>query len=294
MRAGNADLVVRVSRYLTVLKQRLITGFVLAFLLVWSIFNLSNDYFAILTAVFVIQGAWEWARMANVTAMWQRVLVVLLVSSIILILWNSIESTPYLAEIIFSIAVVWWLLCGFWVFKNPQGIKLSSQFFLIKVLIGVVVLVPAWLALVSLHAITLNGPSYVLFILLLTAVADSGAYFSGKRWGSRKLAPRVSPGKTWEGVWGAVVLVAIYSIVGGTLLLDLEPYKLLLFIPLCLVVLSFSILGDLFESMIKRQAGIKDSGQILPGHGGVLDRIDSITAAAPVFVVGLSILEMVK
>ena len=276
------------------LKQRLITGFVLAFLLVWSIFNLSNDYFAVLTAVFVIQGAWEWTRLASVSAIWQRLLIVLLVSSIILMLWYSIESTPYLADVVFSIAVFWWLLCGFWVFKNPQGITLSSQFFLIKVLIGVVVLVPAWLALVSLHAKTLNGPSYVLFILLLTAVADSGAYFSGKRWGSRKLAPRISPGKTWEGVWGAVVLVAIYSIVGGTLLLDLEPYKLLLFIPLCLVILSFSILGDLFESMIKRQAGVKDSGQILPGHGGVLDRIDSITAAAPVFVAGLSILEMVK
>jgi len=276
------------------LKQRLITGFVLSGLLIWSIFNLSNDYFAILTAVFVIQGAWEWARLVNVSALWQRVFIVLFVSSIILALWYSLGKYPYLADVVFSIAVLWWLLCGLWVFKYSQRITLSSQAFLIKLLIGVVVLVPAWLALVSLHAKTLNGPSYVLFILLLTAVADIGAYFAGKRWGARKLAPRISPGKTWEGVWGAVVIVAIYSIAGGTLLLDLGPDKLLFFIPLCLVILSFSILGDLFESMIKRQAGMKDSGQILPGHGGVLDRIDSITAAAPVFVAGLLLLEMIK
>ena len=126
------------------------------------------------------------------------------------------------------------------------------------------------------------GSCYVLYLILIVWFADSGAYFAGKRWGQRKLADKVSPGKTLEGVAGALLMSSIVSLA----YLFLESMSFL-FMLLCLFTVIVSILGDLFESLFKRQAGIKDSGQILPGHGGILDRIDSLTSAAPIFVMGL-------
>jgi phosphatidate cytidylyltransferase len=155
------------------------------------------------------------------------------------------------------------------------------------------VLVPAWCALVVLHGgilhTTTPGPYYVIVLLMLIAVADTSAYFGGRRWGKKKLAPQVSPGKTWEGVFAAFVGVGICTTFGASLLGYTEQGWLqgLLFMMFSVVTAAFSIVGDLAESMFKRHAGVKDSGNLLPGHGGVLDRIDSVTAAAPVFVLGL-------
>src|SRR5690606_17335644 len=134
--------------------------------------------------------------------------------------------------------------------------------------------------LVRLHE---HGPAVMLFLLLLVVAADVGAYFAGRRFGRNKLAPRVSPGKTWEGVIGGLLGAALIALAGGAWFgVPLVP-----FVALCVVAVLASIVGDLTESLFKRHAGVKDSGTLLPGHGGVLDRVDSVTAAAPVFLIGL-------
>lgn len=148
-----------------------------------------------------------------------------------------------------------------------------------------------WLAIVALHGNGADGPRTVLFLLVLVWVADSGAYLAGRRWGRRKLAPGLSPGKTWEGVLGAGVGALVLG--AGWSLFYRYPFGLALaFVTLCVSTVVVSVVGDLFESWMKRGCGVKDSGSIFPGHGGLLDRIDSLTAAAPWFVGGLSLLNL--
>jgi phosphatidate cytidylyltransferase len=149
------------------------------------------------------------------------------------------------------------------------------------------VLVPAWLALVVLHE---HAPQLVLLLILLVVAADVGAYFGGRKFGRHKLAPAVSPGKTWEGVAGGLV-AAMLMATAGIYWLHLTPLP---FFALSALVVVASIVGDLTESMFKRHAGLKDSGSLLPGHGGVLDRVDSVTAAAPFFLIGLERLGLLQ
>ncbi|MGB4876542.1 MAG: phosphatidate cytidylyltransferase, partial [Candidatus Competibacter sp.] len=140
-----------------------------------------------------------------------------------------------------------------------------------------------WAALMALRAD--YGPRSVVFLLLLVWAADIGAYFAGRRWGRRKLAPAISPGKTWEGALGGGLATLVLALVGAAFLkVGASGFG---FVAVCLITMGFSIAGDLFESMMKRQSGLKDSGSLLPGHGGVLDRVDSLSAAAPVFLLGL-------
>ncbi|MGV0951420.1 MAG: phosphatidate cytidylyltransferase, partial [Azonexus sp.] len=145
-------------------------------------------------------------------------------------------------------------------------------------IVGLVVLFPAWLALVQLRV---AGPGVLLAILAIVWMADVAAYFSGKRFGKHKLAPSISPGKTWEGAIGGGIGVVLYGI-ALRLGFAFEPVGLPLWVFGLLAVTAISIMGDLYESMLKRQAGIKDSSNVLPGHGGVLDRIDSLTSTLPV------------
>ena len=170
------------------------------------------------------------------------------------------------------------------------GTKLFRSSRLFLTVAGYLVLIPAWLSIVLLlqHA----GPAYVLLLMLLVWGADIGAYFSGRRFGRNKLAPRVSPGKTWEGLIGALLVSIIISLVAFEFL-EISSILHTNLLILCLVMVLISILGDLVESMFKRMADVKDSGGLLPGHGGVLDRIDSLTAAAPVFTLGLYLLGVI-
>ena len=146
---------------------------------------------------------------------------------------------------------------------------------------GALVIVPAWLALDILY---LQRPELLLFALLIVWVADMGAYFVGKGFGRVKLAPQISPGKTWEGVFGGVSAVMVLAVMGS----QAFEIEIAVIVPFCLAVAMISIVGDLTVSMFKRHSGVKDSGNLFPGHGGVLDRIDSVTAAAPLFALGLS------
>jgi phosphatidate cytidylyltransferase len=148
---------------------------------------------------------------------------------------------------------------------------------------GILALVPAWLALAKMRGDSQVGAEWVLFTLVLVQVADIGAFFVGRRFGRHRLAPNVSPGKTWEGVIGGLIASALVAVFGSIRF----GIPLLQFLPLCLAAVAFSIVGDLTESLLKRFAGLKDSGRLFPGHGGVMDRIDSVTAAAPVLLFGL-------
>jgi len=154
---------------------------------------------------------------------------------------------------------------------------------------GVLALVPSWLALVRLRLTLPDGAQWVLFALVLVWVADIGAFFFGRLFGRIRLAPTVSPGKTWEGLLGGVAVSMLVAIIGSRWF----QVPLAAFLPLCLAAVGFSVVGDLTESLLKRSAGVKDSGSVFPGHGGVMDRIDSITGAAPVLLLGLSLLGVI-
>ncbi len=271
------------------LKQRLMTAAVLIPLVVWGILGLPTSYLSLVLALFIVQGAWEWTGFMQLKVIWQRVLYVAVVMLSLACIWFFQQdsflagtNTDWLALPILSL--FWWLLATVWVLSYPRTVQRWSSR-AVLVLIGLLVLLPTWLAVVGLHASGEQGPLLVMYLLSLVWVADSGAYFGGRAWGKHKLAPAVSPGKTREGVGSAVAISTVYAIAAAQVL-GLPGNLWPVFVVLSLVTVVFSVLGDLTESMFKRHAGIKDSGTLLPGHGGVLDRIDSVTAAAPVFVVG--------
>jgi phosphatidate cytidylyltransferase len=212
-----------------------------------------------------------------------RVGYVAVVALLLPIVWY-VTATPEGRNIVLAGAVVWWVGALGWIVFAPRYVNPWSA-----ALAGLLALVPAWLALVRLRLDPPRGAEWVLFALLLVWVADIGAFFFGRRYGRVRLAPDVSPGKTWEGVVGGAAVSAIVAIAGG-LWFNVPLY---VFLPLCLAVVGFSVVGDLTESLLKRFAGIKDSGTLFPGHGGVMDRIDSVTGAAPVLFLGLTILGVV-
>lgn len=266
------------------LKQRILTALVLVPLVIWGIISLPSTWLALLFGLFMIQGGWEWSRLMKMQVGGARLAYVALVLSGMTGCWYlfTLGGEAWLALPVLSL--FWWLMALVWVLSYPRTASRWSHP-VVQGLIGLLVLLPTWVAVIGLHASSEQGPFLVMYMLSLIWVADSGAYFGGRRWGKRKLAAAVSPGKSWEGVFSALVLTGIYAVVAASLF-SLGGSQWPAFIALSVVTVMFSILGDLAESMFKRQAGVKDSGTLLPGHGGVLDRIDSITSAAPVFVVG--------
>jgi phosphatidate cytidylyltransferase len=270
-----------------VLLQRLVTALVLIPLVIGGVLYLPTASFSLLFGLVVLYAGWEWGSLATLPDQNARVLFLLLLTTALggvsLLLDQDVEWGLRLS----AAATAWWLLVMVWLARyQPDHSYRPGP--LMKALIGLIVLVPFWSALVVIHGSGEDGPMLVLFLMILIWVADSGAYFTGRRWGRVKLAPRISPGKTREGVYGALVGAAIC----GGLLAWIRPEtgQPLLLVLFCVVVALVSVFGDLFESLLKRLAGVKDSGRLLPGHGGMLDRIDSLTAAAPVFLSGLTFL----
>lgn len=269
------------------LKQRLLTAAVLIPLFVWGVLALPSTYFAMLLTAVLVVAALEWARLVALPVAARRIFVALIAGGLLF----AVYSPPPVEVIrgIAAAAVLWWGWATVSIFRYQAGAKVLPATALGGALAGVAVLLPPWLALTALHRDPATGPAYVLFLFVLVWAADSGAYFVGRRFGRRKLAARVSPGKTWEGVMGgaaASLLVAVAAVFILNVSAAVAPW----FVVLCVVVVVISVVGDLLESLFKREAGVKDSGRFLPGHGGALDRIDSITAAAPVFYVGLALI----
>jgi phosphatidate cytidylyltransferase len=163
---------------------------------------------------------------------------------------------------------------------------MSHKQITINLLAGLVILLGAFMSIIGLHQSSQYGYHFILILLAIIWIADSAAYFTGKAFGKHKLAPHISPGKTWEGIYGAVIAIVIVAVI-ITRMLELPFQQSVLFIGIAIITMAISVVGDLMESLFKRRAGIKDSSQLLPGHGGILDRIDSLVAAAPVFLLGL-------
>jgi phosphatidate cytidylyltransferase len=264
-----------------VLKTRIITALIMAPIAVGGVFFLPPVGFAIFTAALIALGAWEWANMAGLTAQSARVGY----SVAVLLLLAALYTIT--AHSVLWLAVLWWLAGLGLVAYYPKG---SAHWGLVPVraAMGLLVLVPAWVGLNYLRSgelrfgLTDNNLLLILYVFVLVWVADVGAYFSGRKFGKAKLAPRVSPGKSWAGVWGGLAAVAVFAwAVSQTL--GAEAGQSVALIIISVVTAAVSVLGDLFESMLKRFRGIKDSSRLLPGHGGIMDRIDSLTAAIPIF-----------
>ena len=260
------------------LKQRIITALILLPIALGGFFLLDGGAFALFIAVVVALGAWEWARLAGLEAQPLRVAYAALVAVLIYGAWLA----PALAPWLLGAAVLWWLAATLLVLNYPESSRywggLSG-----KLLIGLLILLPAWQGLVLLKQWP-QANALIIAVMVLVWAADVGAYFSGKAFGKRKLAPRVSPGKSWEGFYGGLATSLLLTLAVG-LQQGWQVVDLLLALAGSALVVAVSVIGDLTESMFKRQSGIKDSSNLLPGHGGVLDRIDSLTAAIPVFAV---------
>ncbi|BCT31661.1 phosphatidate cytidylyltransferase [Pseudomonas protegens] len=260
------------------LKQRIITALILLPIALCGFFLLEGSGFALFIGLVVSLGAWEWARLAGFEAQPARVAYALVVAALLFLM----HLVPGVAPWVLGAAVLWWGLATFLVLTYPRTSEQWSGA-VPKLLIGLLILLPAWQGLVFIKQLPL-GNWLIMAVMVLVWGADIGAYFSGKAFGKRKLAPQVSPGKSWEGVYGGLVLSLVITAVVG-LVRDWSFGQILLGLLGAAIVVFISVVGDLTESMFKRQSGIKDSSNLLPGHGGVLDRIDSLTAAIPVFAV---------
>jgi len=257
---------------------RLATAIVLLVVYISALMFLPNAWWAVFLLPVLAVASWEWSALAGGTAVMRRafpaiILVCALTAWLLTAYPGRAAWLSPVEPLIYGTGCAFWLLVAIpWM---AQGWRVRSP--LALCLAGCCVLLPAWLALTRLQ----ERPGQLLAVLAIIWLADTAAYFSGKAWGRHKLAPGISPGKTWEGAAGAAVAVAVYDFVlqhavpewgwwngyGGALLFA--------------GVATMSVVGDLFESAVKRQAGVKDSGTLLPGHGGILDRIDSVTAALP-------------
>jgi len=269
------------------LKLRIITALILLPAVLAGIFLLETHWFGFAWALALNVAAWEWLALSRINAKLWQLLGLVIVNVMLWLAWQY-QSHGLFAETVLLTASVVWLA----VIMNLRGdpvVRLQAwsqaRFRLLGVATGMIVIVPTWFALVLLHQQT---PWLVLNVFCLVWIADIGAYFSGRRWGKRKLAPKISPGKSWEGVFGALFATLLYALVVSQWFASGIDQQVL-FVVVCLVTVAVSVYGDLLESVFKRVTGVKDSGQILPGHGGMMDRLDSITAAAPVFATGMII-----
>lgn len=264
------------------LRKRVLTAVVLAAVLLVILLWLPPVATVVALTALLLAGAWEWSAFLRLSTAGRRLTYVALVALLLPLAWR-VSADPDGRDLILIAAVLWWLTAFLWIAFVPRLVSRWSAG-----VAGVLALVPSWLALVWLRLAPPHG-QWLLFTLILVWAADIGAFFVGRRFGRIRLAPAVSPGKTWEGVLGGVALSSLVA--GGGSLWFRVPLGV--FLPLCLATVAFSVVGDLTESLLKRFAGMKDSGSVFPGHGGVMDRIDSLTGAAPVLLLGLTLLKVV-
>ncbi|MFZ7307302.1 phosphatidate cytidylyltransferase [Avibacterium avium] len=278
------------------LKQRVISAIILIAIVCAALFLFSPFYFALALGAVASLGIWEWTQFAQVKNKFWRIVVVGLAGAV-LFLWILSEANylnagrvfEHYAEPILLSAVIWWIVALGLVVSYPNSAKLWAKSVLLQAVFAIVTLVPFIVGVLRLRldgyvANPYHGLMLLFYVFILVWAADSGAYFAGRKFGKHKLAPKVSPGKTWQGVFGGLitagVLAGIFMQVAPQ---DLFNVPTVPFIALSVATVAISVLGDLTESMFKRESGIKDSSNLIPGHGGILDRIDSLTAAVPFF-----------
>lgn len=266
------------------LKLRIISAAILAPIVIGSVLYMPHEWFALFLAVIALAAAWEWATMV-VKSRSAQFFYVLVCAGLMVAAWVVLVPEENHIRLVMLIGSAYWvfilLLLSFYQ-ASWLGNYLLEGFLHYS---GYFVILVGWLAMLSLHA---QQPSLLLFLFVLIWVADIAAYFTGKKFGHSKLAEQLSPGKTREGVLGAIVGALLFSLLGVYLWQEKLVWGLAIyFVLLCVLSALISVVGDLFESLLKRNSGMKDSGFLIPGHGGVLDRIDSLLAASPGFMLGL-------
>lgn len=269
------------------LLQRVLTALVLVPLALLIILWPGTAVFAVICAAIFLAALWEWTELSGLKQLPARV-ALLVVAAVIFVLlwrWHATAVTPW----VLTAGVAWWLVACFWLRHFAFGAAPTRENRWLKTMAGALVVFPTWIAALSLHERVPHGHWWTLLALVIVWCADIGAYFSGRVFGKRKLAPQISPGKTTAGAYGALVAGALVALLGAWLL-DVRGMPLIGVCLLALLTVAASIVGDLIESLMKRHAQVKDSGTIFPGHGGLMDRMDSVFAALPVFAAGLLLL----
>ena len=270
------------------LRQRVLTAMVLVAVLLGVMLGLPPIATIWLVTVLILIGAWEWAAFIGNGSAPARATFTVTVAALLIGSLYGYANYPGFVRGAMTLAMVWWLAAFVWICLAPTRVTPRAA-----AVAGVLALVPCWLALVYI-TFTTNSTYWVLFTLALVWAADTGAFFAGRWLGRVPLAPRVSPKKTWEGVLGGVFTSGLVAWLAATYLPEyLAVGAVWPFVTTCIAVAALSIVGDLTESMLKRAVGLKDSGSVFPGHGGMLDRIDSVTAAAPALVFALLALEAI-
>ena len=286
------------------LLQRIITASILAPLVVLSVLLLPPDYFALLWGLFILLAAWEWTALSGQERIVPRVIFLILLTFSMLFIhfwtvflqivveafdWPEVRNYSGILEWLVVPAVLWWVLIMVLIRNAADGLVKVEVKPYIKVIIGWFVLFSAWMFLSRLRA--LYPTEITLYFLLLIWAADIAAYFTGKQFGKIKLAPEISPGKTVAGFYGALVAAIVCALCFCLYIYlnlgDLQGLMIPNLVLLSVLTVMVSVYGDLFFSVAKRQRGVKDSGSLLPGHGGLLDRLDSVIAAIPLFYAGI-------
>jgi phosphatidate cytidylyltransferase len=268
------------------LAKRVLTALILAPAIVLATLFLSTPWFSLVVGLMTIVAGWEYCNLINLGRFSNKsfYIIVILAAAFLLSISPSMLSPALYA------ASAWWMAALFLVINYPKSSGFLKKNMAIGLINGLFLFIPMAASLAILHS---QERSFVLLLLFLIWAADSGAYFSGMRFGSKKLCPQVSPNKTFEGVFGGMFFAQVVAIGYAISIIQNPSLKdFLVFCFLGLVVTLFSIIGDLFESVLKRVTGQKDSGNILPGHGGLLDRIDSLTASAPIFLMFIMAFEL--
>lgn len=262
------------------LKKRIITAVFLIIAAFIFILLFPTPWFAVTALVLVVSiGGMEWANLVGLKDFKK----ILYVAAMLLLAYFAYKSTT-LSWFFVTLGFFWWFINLVMLIRYKQDTSYYKNNPLLLRFAGFFVILSAWSAAVILHS---HSPYLILFLVLLVAAADSGAYFAGKAFGKNKLVPQISPGKTREGLFGGFIAALIVALIGATLL-GLEEGFFSSFIYLSAIVALVSVAGDLFISLIKREANAKDSGNILPGHGGILDRVDGLIAALPLFALGIN------
>jgi phosphatidate cytidylyltransferase len=253
--------------------------------MIGGIFFLPIEQFAYFIGFIVTVAAWEWANLSGYETPVIRIAYAAVVATSIGAIGYFMDSNPGLDRVILAVGAAWWLFACFLVVQYPKQVSLW-QAKPVRAVLGFFVLLPMWVGFMTLKSQP-HSALIIIYVMFLIWGADTGAYFAGKTWGNKKLAPNVSPGKSWAGFWGGLATTGLIAVI-FTLSVNhwLRPMLMDDFILLAImtfITAIISVMGDLVESMMKRNRGIKDSSQLLPGHGGVLDRIDSMASAVPVF-----------
>lgn len=253
--------------------------------MIGGIFFLPIEAFAYFIGFIVTIAAWEWANLAGYTSPLIRIGYAALVAGSVFAVGYFMALDSSISSVVLAVGAVWWFIACLLVIQYPSRVAIW-QAKPVRAVLGLFVLIPMWVGFMILKS-QQHSSLIIVYVMLLIWGADTGAYFAGKAWGKAKLAPNVSPGKSWAGFWGGLATTGLIAVIFSLSVnqwlrpMTLEDFSLLAIITFVTAIIS--VMGDLVESMMKRHRGIKDSSKLLPGHGGVLDRIDSMAAAVPVF-----------